>query len=72
MNKKTCVCGSTFVSWSEAIEDYVCVGCGDVIENPNDFEIEDRTCDRCHGSGLSWDGLDYCHHCEGAGYEWWL
>lgn len=72
MSKKTCECGCTFAEWSGEIQDYVCAGCGADIQDVSEFEVEDRTCSRCSGTGLDWEGLGDCHHCDGAGYEWWL
>lgn len=52
-----------------------CTECGafeDLNEDYDEGEGESFTCPHCNGTGLDFDGLEECEHCDGMGYKWWL
>lgn len=64
-------CPHSYCKFDDEIDEYVCQSCGEVVIDPILDEEEDRTCPRCHGSGLDWEGLGECSYCDGMGYKWW-
>lgn len=63
-------CPHSDCKFDERIDEYVCQLCGEIVLTAQD-EDEARTCPRCHGSGLDWEGLGECGYCDGMGYKWW-
>lgn len=62
-----CTCDNEYLKWSDALNQYVCDGCG----LPPDEQpiLQMHYCPDCNGRG-DWDGWP-CEHCDGMGYEWW-
>lgn len=51
-----------------------CPDCGEprgVCQCDQNYTSPEYLCPKCRGTGLSYDELSGCDHCEGMGFEWW-